>query len=87
MFGHRLIGIFPACLGDIAQGRGHLDRAIALYDPAAHRALATRFGQDVQSAVLLIGRWRCGCLAIPSAALADAEHALEDAREIGQPPR
>jgi hypothetical protein len=32
--------------GDIGEGRRHYDKAIALYDPAEHRPLATRFGQD-----------------------------------------
>ena len=33
--------------GDIAEGRAYYDQAIALYDPAAHRSLTTRFGQDL----------------------------------------
>ena len=41
MIGHRLMGVSLLCKGDIAQGRAHLDRAIALYDPTEHRPLAT----------------------------------------------
>ena len=52
MIGHRLMGISLLCAGDIADGRAHLDQAIALYDPAEHRPLATRFGQDVGVATL-----------------------------------
>ena len=52
MVGHRLMGISLLFTGDIAEGRGHLDQAIALYDPAEHRPLATRFGQDVAVADL-----------------------------------
>ena len=44
MIGHRLMGISLLRTGDIADGRAHLDQAIALYDPAEHRPLATRFG-------------------------------------------
>ena len=33
-----------------------------------------------------IGRWLCGSLAIPDAALRDADDALKDAREIGHAP-
>jgi hypothetical protein len=29
--------------GDVSDGRAHFDKAMALYDPAAHRALAARF--------------------------------------------
>ena len=65
MIGHRLMGTSLMCTGDISQGRAHFDQAIALYDPAEHRPLATRFGQDIGVAIFAIGRWPCGCLAIP----------------------
>ena len=65
--GHRLMGISLVCTGDIAEGRAHYDQGVVLYDPAEHRPLATRFGQDAGVAILMpIGRWRCGCLAIPT---------------------
>ena len=70
--------------GDIAEGRAHYDQAIALYDPAEHRPLATRFGQDVGVAILAYRSWALWLLGYPEAALADAEQALKDAREIGQ---
>jgi hypothetical protein len=65
MVGHRLMGTSLMSTGDIAPARAHFDRAIALYDPAEHRPLATRFGQDVRVASCAIGRGTCGCLAIP----------------------
>jgi AAA ATPase domain/Adenylate and Guanylate cyclase catalytic domain len=46
MIGHRLKAISLASTGDIAEGRAHYDQALALYDPAEHRPLAMRFGQD-----------------------------------------
>ena len=70
--------------GEIAEGRAHLDQAITLYDPAEHRPLATRFGQDVRVAALSCRSLALWFLGYPKAALADAEHALKDAREIGQ---
>ena len=54
MIGHRLMGISLLRTGDIAEGRAHFDRAIALYDPAEHRPLATRFGQDVRGGNLVL---------------------------------
>ncbi|HKA65260.1 MAG TPA: AAA family ATPase, partial [Methyloceanibacter sp.] len=51
MIGHRIMGSLLH-MGDFAEGRAHLDRAIALYDPDEHRPLATRFGQDVRVAAL-----------------------------------
>ena len=84
MIGHRLIGVSLVQTGDIAEGRAHLDHAIALYDPAEHRPLATRFGQDVRVAALSWRSMALWLLGYPKAALAAAEHTLKDAREIDQ---
>ena len=43
IIGHRLMGTSLLLTGDIAQARTHLDEGIALYDPAKHRPLTTRF--------------------------------------------
>jgi predicted ATPase len=80
MIGHRLMGTSLLTTGDIAQGRAHLDPAIELYDPAEHRPLATRFGQDVGVSILSYRSIALWVLGYPEAALADAEHALNDAR-------
>ena len=84
MVGHRMMGTSLLVTGDIAEGRGHLDQAIALYDPAEHRPLATRFGQDVAVAILAYRSWALWLLGYPEAALRDADDALRNAREIGQ---
>jgi class 3 adenylate cyclase/predicted ATPase len=84
MIGHRLMGTSLLLTGDIAKGREHFDHAFALYDPAKHRPLATRFGQDVRVSILVyraLAQWMLG---YPEAAIADADHAVEDARESGQ---
>jgi predicted ATPase/class 3 adenylate cyclase len=82
--GHRLVGTSLACTGDIAQGRTHLDRAAALYNPTEHRPLALRFGQDVRVAILSNRALALWMLGHPTAALADTDQLLTDAREIGQ---
>jgi hypothetical protein len=84
MIGHRLLGSALIFTGDIAEGRAHLDRGIALYDSAAHRSLATRFGQDVGVTILSWRHQGLWVLGYPEAALADVENVLEHAREIGQ---
>jgi predicted ATPase len=84
MIGHHLMGISLLETGDITEGRGHLDRAIALYDPAEHRPLATRFGTDTAVAVLAFRSWALWLLGYPEAALRDADDALRNALEIGQ---
>jgi predicted ATPase/class 3 adenylate cyclase len=84
IMGHRLTGTSLMYTGEIAEGRAHLDRAIKLYDPTVHRPLATRFGQDIRVAILTWRSLALWMLGYPEAAIADANHALNDAREIGQ---
>jgi predicted ATPase len=83
MMAHRLMGLSLLHTGDIAGGQGHLDRAITLYNPAEHRPLATRFGQDIGAATFSWKSLAFWLLGYPQAALADSEHALEVARELG----
>ncbi len=84
MIGHRLMGTSLMFTGEITQGRAHYDQAIALYDPAEHRALAARFGQDVRVAILSYRSLALWLLGYPEAALADLNQAINDAREFGQ---
>ena len=78
------MGTSLLCTGDIAQARTHLDKGIALYDPAKHRPLATRFGQDARVTILCYRSLALWLLGYPEAARADTDQALSDAREIGQ---
>ena len=84
MVGHRLVGASLVHTGDLAHGRMHYDQALALFDPAEHRPLATRFGQDIGVMILSFRSWALWLLGYPEAALADTNNALKDARETGQ---
>jgi predicted ATPase len=84
MMGHRCLGASLLLMGEFAESRAHLDRAFALHDPVEHRALATRFGQDPGVTILGWRSWATLFLGYPEAALTDVDHALQDAREIGQ---
>jgi predicted ATPase len=84
MLGGRLMGVTSLFAGDIAESRAHFDQALAIYDPAEHRPLATRFGIDIGTAVLSFRSFALWLLGYPEAALADSEHSLKDAREMGQ---
>jgi hypothetical protein len=46
MLGHRQLGISLVVAGNLVQAVAHFDQALALYDPAEHRPLVTRFGSD-----------------------------------------
>jgi class 3 adenylate cyclase/predicted ATPase len=83
MIGHRLLGTSLMLNGAIAQGRAHFNQACALYDPATHRPLATRFGQDVGVSNFVYRALAHWMLGYPETALADTDHALENAREGG----
>jgi class 3 adenylate cyclase/predicted ATPase len=83
MIGHRLMASSLMGTGDVVEGRKHYDRAMALYDPAENRSLASRFGQDLRVATLSFRSYALWTLGHPEAALADARDVLKDAREIG----
>ena len=84
LIGHRIMGQSLLFAGDIAQGRAHYEHAIELYDPAKHRPLATRFGQDSRVTILSYRSFAHWLLGYPQAAIVDTNQALKDAREIGQ---
>jgi predicted ATPase/class 3 adenylate cyclase len=84
MVGHRAMGTSLLYTGHIVESLPHLERMLALYNPAEHRALATRFGTDARAHNLCYRSLASWFLGHPEAALADAEHAVDDAREIGQ---
>jgi class 3 adenylate cyclase/predicted ATPase len=86
MIGHRLMGMSALHTGAIEGGRAYLDRAIALYDAAEHRALAPRFGQDIRVAALAFRSQAVWLLGYPDAALADTANTLKHAREIDHAP-
>ena len=84
MMGRRLVGASLVTTGGVAESLAHLEKSVALYDPAEHRTLTTHFGQDILVSALAyrsIALWMYGR---PDAALADAERALKVAREVGQ---
>ena len=83
MLGHRLMGHSLLSLGNLVDGRTHLDQAIELYDPAEHRPLATRFGQDSRVTILSRRSMALWLLGYPEAALADLDYAVKDAHEVG----
>ena len=86
MIGHRLLANTLLCMGDAAEGLSHLDRALALYDPAVHRPLATRFGHDVGAAILTFRPLALWLLGYPKTAMMQTDHAIAAARETGHVP-
>ena len=84
LIAHRIMGVSLLYAGDFAKARMHLEQAITLYDPAEHRPLATRFGQDAAVHALSYRSVALWSLGYPEAAEVDIDQAISDAREIGQ---
>jgi class 3 adenylate cyclase len=79
--GHHLMGASLVWTGEIVEGRTHLDQSVALYDPAENPVTATYLGAH-QTAGLSVRSVTLWLLGYPQAALADADQALADRREI-----
>ena len=84
VLGHRYAGHALFHTGDFTGARAHYDSGLALYDPAEHRPLAARFGQDSGVTILYYRSLALWVLGYPAKAFADVDRALKDAREIGQ---
>lgn len=82
MIGHRTMASTLALMGDLVEARAHYDEALALYRPAEHRRLMTRFGQDLRVTCLAFRSMASWLLGYPDAALNDADCALTEARQI-----
>ncbi len=57
LIGHRLVGSALIPVGDFREALSHLDRAVALYRPEEHRALAFRFGADIGITAVCARAW------------------------------
>jgi predicted ATPase len=84
MVGHRVMGISLLLTGGLLEGRFHLEQGLALYDPAEHHPLATRFGADTGVSIWSYRSIALWLLGYPDAALVDMNNALKNASEIGQ---
>ncbi len=80
--GHRTMASTLALMGDLVEARAHYNEALALYRPAEHRRLMTRFGQDLRVTCLAFRSMALWVLGYPEAALKDADCALMEARQI-----
>jgi predicted ATPase len=80
--GNRIVGTAALLRGELVAARAHLERTLALYDPAAHRSLAFLFAQDPRVSGLSVLSWALFALGYPEQAQARSEEALTDAKEL-----
>jgi class 3 adenylate cyclase/predicted ATPase len=78
---HRITGWTLGLTGNIAEGREHLDQALALHDPSERRRLGPTDPRVAGLSLRALFLWLLG---YPEAAQADIDHAVREAREIGQ---
>jgi hypothetical protein len=83
---HNNLGGSLVFRGDFAEARAHLDQAVSLYEPDAHRQLATRFGEDQTVATLVLRSLALWLLGYPEAALRDTVMPSRTPERRGKPP-
>src|SRR5262249_33253581 len=71
--------------GELTSARGHFEQGSALYNPQAHGALASLFGQDFGVSCLSYGAWVLCALGYPDHALARGQEGLALAQELAHP--
>lgn len=86
LVGHRVVGASLFHLGRFAGARGHLERTLALYNPARDRGGAFLWAHDQRVTALCWLSWTLCVLGYPDQALARSREALADARALGHLP-
>lgn len=84
MIAHRMMGNTLLFTGELAEARTRYTQALALYNPAEHRPLATRLGVDLQVSALSFRSVALWLLGYPETARADIDRAVKEARKLGQ---
>jgi predicted ATPase/class 3 adenylate cyclase len=79
---HRALGTSLFYRGELALARTHLERALALYDPQEHHALAFRSGQDPGVVCRGFAAWALGMLGYPDQALQLSHETLTLPQEL-----
>lgn len=79
------VGVSLLKAGSLPESREHLERALELYDPAQHFALAHAMGQDFGVAAWSYSAFAHFALGAPDEAVRRAARAAELARELGHP--
>jgi class 3 adenylate cyclase/tetratricopeptide (TPR) repeat protein/ABC-type transport system involved in cytochrome c biogenesis ATPase subunit len=72
-------------MGDFATARGHIERAIALYDIDRHSALRFEYGQDPGASCLVYLGWTLWYLGMPERAIESARKGLALAEALDHP--
>ncbi|WP_051334484.1 hypothetical protein [Bradyrhizobium sp. Ai1a-2] len=83
--GHRAVGDSWLHRGQLALARAHLERGLALYDPAQQRSLTALFAENGRVAMLSFLSLTLGLLGFADQARVQSDNALAEARELSHP--
>ncbi|MEY9128494.1 adenylate/guanylate cyclase domain-containing protein [Bradyrhizobium yuanmingense] len=83
--GHRAVGDSWLHRGQLALARTHLERGLALYDPAQQRSLTALFAENARVAMLSFLSLTCGLLGFADQARVQSSDALAEARDSSHP--
>ncbi|HJY81248.1 MAG TPA: adenylate/guanylate cyclase domain-containing protein [Candidatus Binatia bacterium] len=82
---HQALGTSLFWLGELRQGRRHLEQGIALYDIQKHRSHAVLYGIDPGVYCRCFAGWNLWYLGYPDQALKNTQDALRLAHELAHP--
>lgn len=82
---HRFLGAITFHRGALGTARGHLERALELFDPARHGDHAFQYNEDTAVFCLDNLAWTLWHLGLPEEAVAANDRALARARELDHP--
>jgi DNA-binding response OmpR family regulator/class 3 adenylate cyclase/predicted ATPase len=85
MVGSRAMGLCLHILGDFSGAIQHFERVLSLYDPEAHRAIATVAAYDMRAMALANLSWDLFLLGYPQQALLRCEEALSWSKKTNHP--
>ena len=83
--GHRAVGDSWLHRGELGPARAHLERGLALYDPAQQRSLTVLFAENARVAMLSFLSLTLGVLGFADQARIRSREALVEARELLHP--
>lgn len=82
---HQAFAVTTLCLGEPAETTAHMERGIALYDPARHESHTALYGHDPGVACRAFGAVALWLLGFPERALRESGEAIRLSHELGQP--
>jgi predicted ATPase len=77
MLAHRMMGSSSLLLGEFVEARDHLQRGLALADPARHGGLVAHLGMDLESTLNQMGAWAVCLLGFADQAAAMLRRGIE----------